>query len=48
MQIAVTNAIGVWYNILNLFAELKEVGYKETLTDEDEVYVSDIWFYGEV
>ncbi len=31
-----------------IVTELKEVGYKETLTDEDEVYVSDIWFYGEV
>ena len=32
----------------NIVTELKEFGFKETLTDEDYTIVSHIWFYGEV
>ena len=32
----------------NIVTELKEFGFKETLTDEDYTVVSHIWFYGEV
>ena len=32
----------------NIVTELKEFGFKETLTDEDYTVVQHIWFYGEV
>ena len=32
----------------NIATKLKEVGFKETLTDEDYTVVSYIWFYSEV
>ena len=32
----------------NIVTDLKEVGYKETITDEDKISVSNIWFYGEM
>jgi hypothetical protein len=32
----------------NIHTDLKETGFKETLTDEDYTYVSYLWFYGEL
>ncbi|MCR5100684.1 MAG: DUF3916 domain-containing protein [Butyrivibrio sp.] len=32
----------------NIETELKEYGFKETLTDEDYTVHNDLWFYGEV
>ncbi len=32
----------------NIETELKEFGFKETLTDEDYTVVYHLWFYGEV
>ena len=32
----------------NIATQLKEVGFKETLTDEDYTAIQHIWFYGEV
>ena len=32
----------------NIVTDLKEIGFKETITDEDYTVVSHIWFYGEV
>ena len=32
----------------NIVTDLKEVGFKETITDEDYTVFSHIWFYGEV
>ena len=32
----------------NIVTDLKEVGFKEIIRDEDYTCVSDLWFYGEV
>ena len=32
----------------NIHTDLKEVGFKETITDEDKTYISHIWFYGQL
>lgn len=32
----------------NIVTDLKEFGFKETLTDEDYTAIQRLWFYGEV
>ncbi len=33
---------------LNIQTNLKEIGFKETLNDDDFKYETELWFYGEL
>lgn len=33
---------------LNIQTNLKEIGFKKTLNDDDFKYKTELWFYGEV